>query len=199
MPNFAENDDMPGKNVQSQAKKKKTSGRKKPGLIKFLAIILTIVVLSAFLFFNFYTPGKKAKPESPSIASDTGVPFRKEGTVTIFRSQDSPLNLDVEIADQEEERMQGLMYRYSMKENQGMFFIFPYEEPRSFWMKNTFISLDIIYINKYFEIVSIQKYTQPKSTYSLPSEKPAQYVLEVVAGYTDNYNVGPGDKVELRK
>jgi uncharacterized membrane protein (UPF0127 family) len=64
-------------------------------------------------------------------------------------------------------------------------------------MKNTFIALDIIYINADKEIVSIQKYTQPKSTYSLPSEKPAQFVLEVNAGFCDKYNIRPGDKIEF--
>jgi hypothetical protein len=62
-------------------------------------------------------------------------------------------------------------------------------------MKNTFISLDIIYINSQKEIVSIQKYTQPKTTYSIPSEKPAMYVLEVNAGFTDKYRIAAGDKI----
>ena len=64
-------------------------------------------------------------------------------------------------------------------------------------MKNTYIPLDIIYLNKNREIVSIQKYTQPKSTYSLPSEKAAMYVLEVNAGFSDKFNVQPGDRVEF--
>ena len=58
--------------------------------------------------------------------------------------------------------MRGLMDRLNLPENAGMLFIFAKDEPRSFWMKNTYISLDIIYINSNKEIVSIQKYTQPK-------------------------------------
>ena len=95
--------------------------------------------------------------------------------------------------------MQGLMYRQNLPENAGMLFIFTNEEPRSFWMKNTYISLDIIYINSKKEIVSIQKYTQPRSTYSIPSEKPAMYVLEVNAGFTDKYGIHPGDKIDFSR
>lgn len=187
---------MPGKPAQKQAKKKPQARKNRLGSV--LLIILTVIILFSFLFFNLYNPGRKRPAENQTASSSAGIPFRKDAQLTIHRQHNGPLILDVEIADEEEERMQGLMYRYSMKENQGMFFIFPYEEPRSFWMKNTFISLDIIYINKDYEIVSIQKYTQPKSTYSLPSEAPAQFVLEVVAGYADRYGVGPGDRVALQ-
>jgi hypothetical protein len=107
------------------------------------------------------------------------------------------IQLDIEIADNDEERMRGLMDRQNLPDNAGMLFIFPNEEPRSFWMKNTFISLDIIYINSRKEIGSIQKYTQPKSTYSIPSEKPAMYVLEVNAGFTDKNGINAGDKIDF--
>jgi len=105
--------------------------------------------------------------------------------------------LDIEIADDENERMRGLMDRLELPENAGMLFIFDGDEPRSFWMKNTYISLDIIYINSKKEIVSIQKYTQPKTTTSIPSEAPAKYVLEVNAGFTDKYGIGPGDRIVI--
>ena len=57
--------------------------------------------------------------------------------------------------------------------------------------------MDIIYINANKEIVSIQKNTQPQTTYSIPSERPARYVLEVNAGFTDKYEINPGDKIEF--
>jgi uncharacterized membrane protein (UPF0127 family) len=93
--------------------------------------------------------------------------------------------------------MRGLMDRFSLPDQAGMLFIFDNDEPRSFWMKNTYISLDIIFINSNKEIVSIQKYTQPRTTSSIPSDKPAMYVLEVNAGYCDKFDIKPGDKVEF--
>ena len=86
-----------------------------------------------------------------------------------------------------------------MDENQGMLFIFDDSSPRYFWMKNTYISLDIIYIDENFRIVSIQKTALPRSEESLPSEKPAKYVVEVNAGFTDKYKINKGDKISFLK
>lgn len=188
---------MPRQPAKKQESTKKPKARK-IRLAQILLIALTIIVLASFLLFSFYNKPKRIRPAGKPVTTEkAGIPFTKEGQMTILRQNNDPLTIDVEIAENEEERLQGLMYRYTMEENQGMFFIFPTEEFRSFWMKNTFISLDIIYIDRNYEIVSIQKYTQPKSTYSLPSEAPSQFVLEVVAGFTDKYGVGPGQKVEL--
>jgi uncharacterized membrane protein (UPF0127 family) len=180
-------------------KKNKAIHSRKISFSRLILIIFAVIIAAAFLFFSLYSP-KKSKPTKrpSSTGSITAPSFRKDGSLTILRSQNSiPVNIDIEIADEEHERMQGLMYRYSMAENNGMLFIFPKEEPRSFWMKNTYISLDIIYINSSKKIVSIQKYTQPQTTYSIPSEKPASYVLEVNAGFTDKYGIKPGDKIEF--
>ncbi len=188
--------------MPKKAPVKKTNKKhpwKKPSLSGLVIIILAIIVAFAFLLFSIYNP-KRNKPsasQSPSISKST-TSFRKDGRLSIFVSQNpSPILLDIEVVDKEEDRMRGLMDRYNLPETAGMLFIFPDEEPRSFWMKNTFISLDIIYINSRKEIVSIQKYTQPKSTYSIPSEKPAMYVLEVNAGFTDKNGINPGDKIEF--
>jgi uncharacterized membrane protein (UPF0127 family) len=87
------------------------------------------------------------------------------------------------------------MNRESMEEKQGMLFIFPQERFQSFWMLNTLFSLDMLFINKEKEIVTIHKNTTPLSQQSYPSSKPALYVLEVNAGFTDKYNIKEGDKV----
>lgn len=182
---------------------KKTYAKKtsKPRLTlgRMIYVIIAATVILAFLLANFYKPARKKSP-NPNISHSvkTTPAFKEDGTVKIFSDRfDDPLTVNVEIADNEAKRMQGLMYRHDLPGNAGMFFIFPREESRSFWMKNTFISLDIIYINAAKEIVSIQKYTQPRSTYSLPSEKPAKYVLEVNAGFTDHYGIKPGDRIEF--
>lgn len=183
---------------QTRANNKPLKRGRKP-LSSLFYILVAIIVIAAFLVANFYRPSKRPSTRPASSPALVKTPeFRKDGQVEIFiEGQVSPLVMDVEIADTEDTRMQGLMYRHSMPDNAGMYFIFPEEELRSFWMKNTFISLDIIYINAGHEVVSIQKYTQPRTVHSLPSEKPAKYVLEVNAGFADRHGIRAGDQIRL--
>ncbi len=131
------------------------------------------------------------------------VTFTKEGELSLFNLKDSIpsqiTKLDIEIADDDYQIQTGLMYRESMKANQGMLFIFPTEETHSFYMKNTEFPLDIIFINSKNKVVSIQKNAQPLDERSLPSEGPAQYVLEVNAQLTDQWNLKAGDSVSFTK
>ncbi len=111
--------------------------------------------------------------------------FLKEGELEFFNDQDSLIvKIDIEIADDDSQTTKGLMYRRSMKENQGMLFIFPEIEIRSFWMKNTYIPLDLIFLDENRIIVHIHENAQPRTKGSLPSIKPAKYVLEVNAGFS---------------
>ena len=106
----------------------------------------------------------------------------------------------VEIADTQEKQALGLMFRDSMPDDAGMIFIFPNEAPRSFWMKNTRISLDIMYFDKEMKMVSISADTPPcrvSRCPSYPSSKPAMYVLELNAGKASELGVGPGDKLTI--
>jgi len=189
---------MPDKTRLFPKKNKKIAG-KKINLVRLLLIFFAVIIALSFLLFSIFTP-KRNKPTArqSSSYSKSAPSFRKDGSLSIFLPKNpSPIILDIEIADNDQERMRGLMDRQNLPDNAGMLFVFSNDEPRSFWMKNTFISLDIIYINFRKEIVSIQKYTQPKSTYSIPSEKPARYVLEVNAGFTDKYGIKPGDKIDF--
>lgn len=191
---------MPKKN---KAVTRKTKGitKKKVNISRIFTIAIAIIIALAFLLFSIYSPKRKRTIERNSSSYLKSAPsFRKDGKLSITLSENpNPIVLDIEIAKNEDDRMRGLMYRQSLPENAGMLFIFNDEEPRSFWMKNTFIPLDIIYINSRKEIVSIQKYTQPKSTYAIPSEKPAMYVLEVNAGFTDKNGINPGDNIDFSK
>lgn len=122
--------------------------------------------------------------------------FKKEGELTFVDSVENPIiKIDIEIADNDYERQLGLMNRQSMEEMQGMLFIFPQERYQSFWMMNTLFSLDIIFINSNKEIVTIHKNTIPLSEQSYPSTSPAQYVVEVNAGFCDRHNIKLGDKI----
>jgi uncharacterized membrane protein (UPF0127 family) len=98
--------------------------------------------------------------------------------------------LDVEIADDPIERAEGLMGREDIMPGQGMLFVFDDEYPRSFWMKNTPLSLDILFFDAEGRWVSSQLSTTPFSTKSLPSGLPAQYALEILAGESERLGLG---------
>ena len=100
--------------------------------------------------------------------------------------------IKVEKALTKTDRSFGLMYRKKMPENQGMLFVFPKEDIKSFWMKNTYLPLDIIYISSSKKVVSIIKNAIPLTAVSRPSLAPAKYVVEVNAGLSNNWNVVPG-------
>ena len=97
--------------------------------------------------------------------------------------------IEIEIADNQEDIMQGLMFRNHLGPDQGMFFIFQEEEERIFWMKDTPLSLDIIFVNKDLKIIDIARHTVPYSTEPIPSIHPARYVVEVNAGYCDFHGI----------
>lgn len=140
------------------------------------------------------------KNEQKSI-KQTVVIFKKEGDLTIHKiaSDSTTIDLDIEIADTEYDTQTGMMYRDSMEDKQGMLFVFEDVKPRSFYMKQTRIPLDIIYANENGLIVSFQKNAQPFNEQSLPSNFPAQYVLEINAGLSDKWNLKEGDSLSYKK
>ena len=102
----------------------------------------------------------------------------------------------VEIADDDASRARGLMFRPPLADDRGMLFEFPDSAERSFWMRNTPSSLDIIYIDPQGTIVSIAKHATPYSEQPVPSYGPASGVLELRAGRADEIGAKPGDKVK---
>ena len=104
-----------------------------------------------------------------------------------------------EIADDDRERAIGLMNRTSLPEGTGMLFVFDGEKQRSFWMKNTLIALDMIFIAANGTIVDITTMQPCKSLFckSYKSKLPAKYVLEVNAGFAEKNSIKTGDKVEI--
>lgn len=137
----------------------------------------------------------------PKVIKTESIDFTKEGTLQLFKSSSKATitTLDIEFAETEYETQTGIMYRSQMKQNQAMLFIFKDEQPRSFYMKNTQIPLDIIYLNKDKKVVSIQKNAQPLNESSLPSNFPAQFVLEVNAGLSDQWNLAANDSISFTK
>lgn len=128
------------------------------------------------------------------------ISFKKEGTLQLLKAANDSLikSIDIEIADNDYEIQTGLMYRNAMKTERGMLFIFEDEAYRSFYMKNTHIPLDIIFIAEDQTIVSVQKNAKPFDETSLPSEAPAKYVLELNAGLSDEWQLEKGDKITFQ-
>jgi len=129
------------------------------------------------------------------------VVFKKEGELSLRKAANDSVikTIDIEIAESEYETQTGLMYRKSMQTDRGMLFIFEDEIGRSFYMKNTEFSIDIIFINAEHKIVNIQKNAKPYDKTSLPSAAPAKYVLEVVAGMSDQWGLEAGDSVQYTR
>ncbi len=155
-------------------------------------ILISAMIIGAL----FAAEGCKDDKKPESITKE--VTFSKEGELKLIKSETDSLlaTLDIEIAEGEYETQTGLMYRKSMLDNRGMLFIFEEEIPRSFYMKNTEFSIDIIFLNANDEVVSIQKNAKPLDQTSLPSGAPAKYVLEVNAGLSDKWTLAAGDKME---
>ena len=101
----------------------------------------------------------------------------------------------VEIADNDAERSKGLMYRKELPEGQGMLFDFHREQEVSFWMQNTYIPLDMVFIRADGRILRIAENTEPLSTKLISSGGPVRAVLEVIGGTTRKLGIAPGDRI----
>jgi uncharacterized membrane protein (UPF0127 family) len=101
----------------------------------------------------------------------------------------------VEIADDPRERAVGLMFRREMPADAGMLFDFMEEQPASFWMRNTYIPLDMLFIRADGTIDSIGERTTPLSEKSVPSKGPVRFVLEINGGLSDRLGIEAGDRV----
>jgi hypothetical protein len=122
-----------------------------------------------------------------------------EKVVSILTDEGN-VNFIVEIADTDAKRQEGLMFREELDQNFGMWFVFDKEQELSFWMKNTLIPLDMIFVDDEFYVVDIVKNAQPCksdpcSTY--PADRPARYVLEINGGLSDLMGIEEGDSVEV--
>ena len=168
---------------------KKRSNKNK--YLGYLAIALIIAFGATYILSSI--SGQKPQQRKTQRVE---VPFTKQGELQILTSNNDTLYFNIEIADNAIKTEQGLMYRSSMKDEDGMLFIFPGVEPRSFWMKNTRIGLDIIYADANGKIVSIAKYAKPyDDKHSLPSNYPAKYVLEINDGLSDKLGINVGDMI----
>jgi uncharacterized membrane protein (UPF0127 family) len=186
----------------------------------FIAILL-LLLLSLSLLVNS-TPSSVSEPEQkqslysfviPTIPAAGIEPYQitaKKSIVKILSSENRDDNstitpevipVYIEIADDPQEQIRGLMFRKSLESNSGMLFVYEDTANQSFWMKNTLIPLDMIFIDNNLRIVDIKQNVRPclheNPCPSYTSIKPAKYVLEVNAGFVQQNNINVGDRLEI--
>ena len=128
------------------------------------------------------------------------IPFQPEGVLAFERPDGSRITaIAIEIAENDSSKARGLMGRRQLPDRGGMFF--PYDEAasRSFWMANTYIPLDIIFVGPDSQIVNIVKNTRPLSEQEIDSEAPAQYIVEVRAGFADRHDLSDSTRIDWRR
>ncbi len=145
-------------------------------IVLFLAMILFVACAGLHL-------KNHSNPPPPFSDYPTGILdfLQSDGSVKA--------SITVEIADTPETQMKGLMGRSDLSINKGMLFVFQQLKPRKFWMKNTPISLDIIFIGKNGCIVNIAESTTPMSEKHYRSDGPIKYVVEVRAGFAKRFKI----------
>ncbi len=137
----------------------------------------------------------------PHAKKNMGPKFQKEGTLQFLDETSSNVlaSIDIEIAETDDDRTRGMMWRRSMEEEQGMLFLMERQEMQAFWMLNTYIPLDIIFIDENFRIVTIRKNAVPQTLDQVPSSQPALYVLEVNGGYCDRHEIKEGHFIKYQR
>ncbi|WP_417317600.1 DUF192 domain-containing protein [Emcibacter sp.] len=105
------------------------------------------------------------------------------------------IEFTVEVAATPSHRAQGLMYRESIPETHGMLFLFDRVEPVAMWMKNTFISLDMLFVDENGKIVHIAKSTTPMSLSRISSRYPVKAVLEIRGGLSEKLGIEAGNRL----
>ncbi len=179
---------------------KNPSGRNvlyKKSVYVFAAVLSVILI---YFLHNKYILNESELSYGKQIERIKNIPepvFKKEGELIFLHKEtnDQIQKIDIEIADNDHDTETGLMYRRSMDENKGMLFIFKNYKAHRFWMKNTVIPLDIIYLDSSRMITKIYKSTIPFSEKGLPSEVPVKYTIEVNAGFTEKYGIDEGDRI----
>ena len=121
------------------------------------------------------------------------------GNYVVVDTGEEEHTFQVEIADEDRERYQGLKYRTQISEQGGMFFVFPDKSTKSFWMKDTYVPLDIIFINEELEVVNIE-HAEPCEVKDCPtyeSKRPVKYVLEIKGGLAEELGIEKNDKITV--
>ena len=132
-----------------------------------------------------------------ACSNSTNLPKAAVPTVTLAPAGRPPVKVRVEVARTPEQRERGLMYRERLDADAGMVFLFDHDDDQTFWMKNTPLPLDMIFITKDLAVAGVVENTVPFSTQSRSCGKQSRFVLEVNAGFAARHGVAAGTRVEL--
>ncbi|AEI65964.1 DUF192 domain-containing protein [Corallococcus macrosporus] len=146
------------------------------------------------------TPAKAAEPRprvSDVTAEDYVMPPLPRGHVRLEDAFGRVHRVEVEIAATADALQRGMMWRTELAEGKGMLFLFPYERVQGFWMKNTLISLDMIFITSDMRVAGIVSRAEPRSRATRSVGAPSQYVLEVPGGWTEKVGIRKGSAVRF--
>ena len=124
---------------------------------------------------------------------------RDRGPVAVIRGPGGAVEVSLEVAATPAERERGLMYRTSLADGRGMLFVFDEDRNHSFWMKNTLIPLDMLFIARDGTVVGIHANATPQSTADIAVGMPSRYVLEVPGGWAARHGISAGARVEFRR
>ena len=147
--------------------------------------IFPFVILLVFIFFSYIFT---------SFASDLN-----KGQIIVITVDGHFEHFNVECAISNSEKTKGLMFRKELDKDEGMLFIWKEDGLRQFWMKNTLMNLDILFINSEYKIVNIEERAQSGSTRIISSKFPVKYVLEIKAGQSQIRNITLGATLSLKK
>lgn len=138
------------------------------------------------------SPGQGQAAHAPSSASELS-------SAVVFQpaSGAAPVRVRVELARTPEEQMRGLMHRRALEPDAGMLFLFDRAEPRRFWMRNTYIPLDMIFLDASRVVISIEENTVPLDETGRGPDQPAQFVVEVAGGYARSHGISVGSRAQF--
>jgi hypothetical protein len=155
-------------------------------LVSLLALALAVGV------------GCASDSSNDPTTDDTG--FQTEGVLTFYQPNgDTLTTIDIEIAETDAERRQGLMRRRSMGYDRGMLFIFEEVDDSGMWMKNTPLPLDIVFVAPDSQVINIARRTTPFSEKNISPAAPKKFVVEVRAGFANRYNLTDSTRVRWRR
>jgi uncharacterized protein len=162
----------------------------------FISLMVTLLVFSHISGCKEGTPNKI---HATSLNQPHEVQFHKEGEMAfINKDGKSIVTIDVEIPQTLKEISAGLMFRHTLAEKQGMLFEHDKFKARFFWMKNTYIPLDMIFADKTKNIIRVRENAAPLSKELIPIPEGTQYTIEVNSGFCHKYGIVAGDRVEIR-
>jgi uncharacterized membrane protein (UPF0127 family) len=170
----------------------------------FVYILLVTLIVCIWLGCNSdnkdaSASSKVAMVEEQNESDSEASQKEDDSFVEITTREQRTFRIDVELAITENERTVGLMHRKHLPKNTGMLFVMERVANHNFWMQNTLIPLDMLFINEEGRIVGIIESATPGTTTLRGVGRPSRYVLELNGGFTQDHGILPGDTVEVEK